>query len=129
MYSQGEQTAAIEADIRVGDQTFHILVTHLGNDGPIIQQEGVLRELEGEKNIIAMGDFNFRPDSEQYRLTLETLADAWVLAGQDGGEEPVFNPAKRIDHIFVSPGTKVLRSWYDLSPESDHPALAADISW
>mgnify|MGYP000675223595 CR=1 FL=1 len=129
MYSQGEQTAAIEADIHVDGKTFHLLVTHLGNGGPIVQQQAVLQELAEEENIIAMGDFNFRPDSEQYRLTTESLADAWLLAEQKGLEPAEFNPEKRIDHVFVSPGTKILRSWYILSPQSDHPALVVEIGW
>ncbi len=64
MYSVGEQTASIEATITVNSKQYHILVTHLGNDGPIIQQENVLKQLESKQNVIAMGDFNLnRPQS------------------------------------------------------------------
>jgi len=33
LFSKGEQVAVVEADIRVGDKTFRIYVTHLGNGG------------------------------------------------------------------------------------------------
>lgn len=125
MYSIGEQTAAIEAEIVVSGTPYHVLVTHLGNDGPIIQQQQVLEQLSGRKNVIAMGDFNFEPGTEQYTLTLQSLADAWVLAGSQ--PTPGFDPQQRIDHIFVSPGVAVQSARYILSPASDHPALMAEM--
>jgi len=48
MYSAGEQTAAIEAEIVCSGVPYHILVTHLGNDGPLIQQQQVLGRLSGQ---------------------------------------------------------------------------------
>ena len=39
MHSIGEQTAMIQAQIQAGEQTFNVFVTHLGNGGPIVQQE------------------------------------------------------------------------------------------
>lgn len=129
MYSEGEQTATIVANIRVGDKLFNIFVTHLGNDGPIVQQEAVLKEIDGLENVIAMGDFNFRPDSEQYRLTTSTLEDAWLLKWTSGVDDQGYNPTRRIDHIFVSPGTTVAEARYLTQPESDHPALVVEIAW
>lgn len=72
MYSKGEQTATIEVQITVGGKTFNVFVTHLGNSGPLMQQEAVLQEVEGKEHIILMGDFNFRPDTEQYRQGYST---------------------------------------------------------
>lgn len=126
MYSLGEQTAAIEAQVTVNGEKFNILVTHLGNGGPIIQQQQVLSQLEGKQNAIAMGDFNFRPSTEQYQLTVSLLGDAWVLAGSP--PTPGFNADRRIDHIFVSPGVEVRSAQYVASPASDHPALLAEIA-
>lgn len=125
MFSVGEQTAAITAQVTVNNVPYQILVTHLGNDGPIIQQQQVLQELAGKRNIIAMGDFNFRPTSAQYALTDEMLDSAWVLAGS-----PLtagLDPERLIDHIFVSPGTKVKSAEYVVSPVSDHPGLLVEI--
>jgi endonuclease/exonuclease/phosphatase family metal-dependent hydrolase len=127
MYSEGEQTAAIEAQVTVGGKTYNVFVTHLGNDGPIVQQEAILQEVEGKANVILMGDFNFRPDTEQYRLTTGMLADSWLLRWPQGNESQGIDPIDRIDHIFVSPGTKVVESEYLSCPESDHPAMTTVI--
>lgn len=129
MYSAGEQTAAIEADIRVGSHSFHVLVTHLGNGGPIIQQQQVLQILAGRENVIAVGDFNFRPDTDQYALTTSQLDDAWLLAGSSLTIPPGQDSSRRIDHIFVSPGTRVSQAVLLGPGPSDHPAAMADLAW
>lgn len=125
MYSAGEQTAAITAEIVVRGVRYHVLVTHLGNGGPIIQQQQVLEELQGKSNVIAMGDFNFRTDTEQYALTTQTLDNAWVVAGEP--ITPGLEPSSLIDHIFVSPGMAIRSSEYIVSEVSDHPGLLVEI--
>ncbi len=125
MYSQGEQTAAILAQIEVNATPYNILVTHLGNGGPIIQQQQVLQRLQGLPNVIAMGDFNFDLASAQYTLTRQSLDDAWELAGSPVAQG--LNKDHLIDHIFVSPGIQVLSAGYILAPISDHPGLLAEI--
>ncbi|MBN1536477.1 MAG: endonuclease/exonuclease/phosphatase family protein [Anaerolineales bacterium] len=126
MYSLGEQTASIEATITIKDKKYHILVTHLGNDGPIIQQENILKQLEGKQNVIAMGDFNFEPTTEQYRLTTQSFADAWVLTGSP--LPPTLQAEKLIDHFFVSTEIPVLSVEYIDSPVSDHPAVVMEVA-
>lgn len=127
MYSEGEQTATIEAQVRVGDALWHVYVTHLGNGGPIVQQTAILRVVEGRENVILMGDFNFRPDSEQYRQTTTLLDDAWLLRWPQGVDDRDRRFDRRIDHVFVSPGTTIGEATYLTDPESDHPALAVEI--
>ncbi|HEY61942.1 MAG TPA: hypothetical protein G4N95_04755 [Anaerolineae bacterium] len=129
MFSKGEQTAAIQAQISVNNQTFNIFATHLGNGGPIIQQEQVLAEVDTLPNVILMGDFNFRPDTPQYELTGTILEDAWLLRGRKDSNNTGVNPQERIDHIFVSPSTLVLDCHYVRSTASDHPAMWAEIGW
>jgi endonuclease/exonuclease/phosphatase family metal-dependent hydrolase len=129
MYSLGEQTATIHAQIVVAGRTFNVFVTHLGNGGPILQQEAILKETAGVENVILMGDFNFRPDTEQYRLTRGQLDDAWLLRWPSGSDDEGQNPAQRIDHVFVSPGTQVADAEYILSPASDHPAVVVEVDW
>ena len=125
MYSSGEQTAAIEAVVNLNGQGYTILVTHLGNDGPMIQQQQVLQRLRGRHNIIAMGDFNFTPASDQYRLTLQSLNDAWVQSGSPS--TPGLDMSQMIDHVFVSPGLAVTAARYVNTPNSDHPSLLVEI--
>ncbi len=129
MYSEGEQTATIEAQVTVGGRTFDVLVTHLGNGGPMVQQEAILQSLPGTENLVLMGDFNFRPDTDQYRLTTDVLDDSWLLVWPQGNDGQGIDPAARIDHIFVSPGTSVTASEYLPGPQSDHPAMTSVIEW
>ncbi|MFQ5771745.1 MAG: endonuclease/exonuclease/phosphatase family protein, partial [bacterium] len=99
MYSAGEQTATISAQMTVANKTFNVFVTHLGNDGPIVQQEAILQELNGLENVIVIGDFNFKPDTEQYRLTTAILDDAWLLKWPEGVNYQGLNPVDRIYNI------------------------------
>ncbi|RPI86690.1 MAG: endonuclease/exonuclease/phosphatase family protein [Chloroflexi bacterium] len=124
MYSTGEQTATIQAEISKAGRTYQIFVTHLGNDGPIFQLEDMLtriQSLDTGQQVIAMGDFNFRPATDQYALMTRTLADAWLLKWPGGKETRGVSNEKRIDYIFVSPELNVLESEYGRSSASDHP--------
>ncbi|MEJ2484849.1 MAG: endonuclease/exonuclease/phosphatase family protein [Anaerolineales bacterium] len=134
LFSIGEQVAVIEAEITVGDQTFNIYVTHLGNGGPIFQMRQMLELMRGKSNIIAMGDFNFRPYEEQYKITTVELNDAYQIAQTKTipslwGETKPFDIGERIDHIFISEGLQVPYLEYLTQPESDHPGLFAEIGW
>jgi len=125
MYSEGEQTATIEARIRVGEVAYDVFVTHLGNGGPIVQQEAVLKIVRGRQNVILMGDFNFRPETPQYALTTALFDDAWLRRWPEGVDDQGARPEKRIDHIFISPELQVEDARYLDEPASDHPALMA----
>ncbi len=134
LFSEGEQVAVIEAEINVGDETLNIFVTHLGNGGPIIQMRQMLELMQNKQNVIAMGDFNFRPYEEQYKITTDQLMDAFKIAEQrtfqtTWGESDFFEIEERIDHIFVSQGLGVSYIEYLTEPESDHPGLFAVINW
>jgi endonuclease/exonuclease/phosphatase family metal-dependent hydrolase len=124
-----EQTAAIEVEVVVGDRVFDVFVTHLGNDGPVVQQREVLPEVDGKENAIFLGDFNFDPDSEQYSLTTVLLDDTWAVRLPGVDKRGVDFTGEGIDHIFVTPGTRVVDAQYWPEPESDHPAVTADIEW
>jgi endonuclease/exonuclease/phosphatase family metal-dependent hydrolase len=128
MYSVGEQTAVIEAQIVIRGKIFNVYVTHLGNGGPIVQQEEVLQLVQGKDNLLLMGDFNFRPDTDQYRLTTSMLSEAWLLRWPQADASQDFDPADRIDYLFVSPGMKISESYYLTGPQSDHPALVIEIA-
>ncbi len=120
MYSQGEQTATIEAEVKIGARIFTIYVTHLGNGGPLIQQQNILENLV-DQNVILMGDFNFEPYSEQYNLTISVLNDSWFLSFSATVVGNDFDVSERIDHIFVSSGYNILTSQFIVSNDSDHP--------
>jgi endonuclease/exonuclease/phosphatase family metal-dependent hydrolase len=125
--STGEQTAVLVAETRVRGMTYHVFVTHLGNGGPVIQQRQVLNLLAGQTNVILMGDFNFRPSQEPYRLTSQRLEDGWLMAGEKRVDPPGQNLNDRIDHVFLCPGTRVQRAEYLGPGASDHPAMVVQI--
>jgi endonuclease/exonuclease/phosphatase family metal-dependent hydrolase len=127
MYSQGEQTAAIVAQITANGKAYQIYVTHLGNGGPIFQQEAILKDLAGKSNLIVMGDFNFRTYEPQYALTTQSLQDAWLARWPGEMEASGLQMPDRIDYIFTSPGMEVLEAGYLTDPQSDHPALYAEL--
>ncbi len=130
LYSQGEQTAAIHAQIVVNGHRFNIFVTHLGNSGPIAQQKEILEVVDNLSDVILMGDFNFEPDTAQYQLTRSFLDDAFLTGSlARTNAESLWLPEELIDHIFVSPGTSVSNARYESSPASDHPSLWAEIDW
>jgi endonuclease/exonuclease/phosphatase family metal-dependent hydrolase len=132
MYSIGEQTAAIEAQVQIGSSLINICVTHLGNDGDMVQQQAILNRLQGKSRVVLLGDFNFGPDSPQYQLTTRTLVDSWLAKWPGGVEDSGLNPESseygRIDHIFTTSDLKPLDSRFLFGDESDHPALFTDLS-
>jgi endonuclease/exonuclease/phosphatase family metal-dependent hydrolase len=128
LYSEGEQVAVIEADITAGGKTFKVYITHLGNGGPMFQIRQMLTLMRGQENVIAMGDYNFRAYEEQYAIAVEEYDDAFMhaddqIAPSTWGTSGVFDIEERIDHVFVSPGTPVLKAQYFTEDESDHPGL------
>lgn len=131
MVSEGEQTALIESKITVGEKMFHVFVTHLGNGGPIGQQENVLDVIQGLDDVILMGDFNFRSPSDQYKLTTSILDDAWMLKWPEGNNLQGIDPERRIDHMFVllADNIEVADSFYRVGSESDHPLMLTSLEW
>lgn len=127
MYSSGEQTAVIVAKITVSNVVYTVVVTHLGNGGPLIQQQQVLELARSQPNVILMGDLNFRPSSEQYRQTAAGLKDGWLSAASRQLIPPGQNPDTRIDHFFVSPNLNVGAAFYIGKGPSDHPAIVIEI--
>jgi endonuclease/exonuclease/phosphatase family metal-dependent hydrolase len=133
MPSRGEQTACIEAEIAVGDEWVRVLVTHLDNDGALAQQRLVIdrasRDAAGAALVVAVGDFNFKTSTEQYRQTVAVLDDSWMTAGQRIVDPGAPDPAGRIDHIFVSRNARLVRIRYLPEGPSDHPAMLAEVAW
>jgi endonuclease/exonuclease/phosphatase family metal-dependent hydrolase len=132
MPSRGEQTAAIDARIVAKGKTLHVLVTHLDNDGALAQQRlvvGRAAATESAEIAVAMGDFNFSPSTEQYRVTTAVLEDAWAQCAARRVDPGAPDPADRIDHIFLTKNTRVTRAQYLPEGPSDHPAMFAEIGW
>ncbi len=147
MESEGEQTATIEAEITIGVITYNVFVTHLGefidptippfDRSQIIQQEQLLERIGAKTNVILLGDFNFRPDTEQYNITLvHPLDDCWEIAnstliGDVPNEWEPRLPAERVDYVFISPDLTAFSTYIEViyfgGTASDHPALLTSI--
>jgi endonuclease/exonuclease/phosphatase family metal-dependent hydrolase len=134
MHGFTEQKGSVEAQVRVGDRTFNVYVTHLASHeqdppGNYPQQEEILSVVAGKENVLLIGDFNFEPDTEHYKLTTALLDDSWALRWPGVDKRTVDFKGEGIDHIFVSPGTRVTDAQYLPDRESDHPATTAVIEW
>ncbi|MFW9889494.1 MAG: endonuclease/exonuclease/phosphatase family protein [Candidatus Thorarchaeota archaeon] len=126
-----KQTATIEAEITIGSRTFTVYITHTygRTSTKVILQNDILNAASGKSNVIFMGDFNFRPNSEPYNITTAVLEDSWWLRWPSGISSQGENNSRRIDHIFISPALDVSDCRYVTDPQSDHPAYWADIQW
>lgn len=129
MYSIGEQTATIEAKIKIKHTTYNIFVTHLGNfDDPSQRSQiiTIIDQVKHKDNVILMGDFNFEHDENRYNMTIEELNDCWEIAGDSHGG---FKMKDRVDHVFVSDDliAKVDECNYLGGDNSDHPAVTVEI--
>jgi endonuclease/exonuclease/phosphatase family metal-dependent hydrolase len=77
-------------------------------------------------NVIAFGDFNFRPNSSHYKKLSWELRNSAEALGKKNvdfhGDAP--NLLNKIDHIFIKNSMKVIESHYLPPPQSqtDHPA-------
>ena len=126
VYSKGEQVGVIEADIKIDGKTYKVYVTHLGNSGPIFQIRQMLDLMRGQDNVIAMGDFNFRPYEEQYAVATAEYDSAYDIAEQRVSP-PELDMNDRIDHVFVSQGIQVSYVEYSSKGISDHPGFFTEI--
>jgi endonuclease/exonuclease/phosphatase family metal-dependent hydrolase len=131
-YSDKDEIGTTQAQIQIGDKIFTLFVCHPAgsDDAKLAHIEAVLYRASGMPNVIAFGDFNWRPNSLLYNMTTAVLEDTWIEKWPTGVEEGQ-NITKRIDYVFVAPGFTVDDARHILAPESqtDHPVYWATISW
>ena len=110
---------------RKSDKTcFYFLSTHLDHRGKVAQIEGaklvvdwIKKNCKGQP-VIVVGDYNVTQSSDCYKIfsesgiledTYETAKYRFAPTGTFNGFNPRRYTTYRIDHIFVSKGTKVSR--------------------
>jgi endonuclease/exonuclease/phosphatase family metal-dependent hydrolase len=128
--------------------------THFDNNTPSQELSAplLLERTEaraGSLPIVVVGDFNSRPDSPAYAILTGgvepgglALTNSFELAREwsiDSNEDPVppYDPAIRIDHIFVAGGEWTVPWWVvdtwvygpSLLHTSDHFAMAAQLQF
>jgi len=86
----------------------------------------LLAALEKYRLSIAVGDFNFRPQSSHYERLASKLCNSAAQLGEEKINFHNGNPSldRKIDHIFFSENFRTLESHYLPPPtsETDHPA-------
>ncbi|MBN2156447.1 MAG: endonuclease/exonuclease/phosphatase family protein [Candidatus Lokiarchaeota archaeon] len=131
--SDRKQTATIEAEITIGVKIFTVYVTHTfgSMEAKSMLVNDTLLRAQGKENVLFVGDFNFRQDSEAYNLTTAVLVDAWLNQWPTGIDDWGVNATRRIDHIFVGTDLSITACRYEdwEETQSDHPACWATISW
>ncbi|GAB4315466.1 MAG: hypothetical protein Kow0069_17350 [Promethearchaeota archaeon] len=133
-HSDVDEVATAEVWVRVGDRLLVVFVNH-PDGSPEVKQahvDALLSRVAAVEphcdGVLALGDFNFRPDSTYYEQVTTSLADAWAAANPSGDDGSGVQPERRIDHVFASAGLAPLAAAHLASSHSDHPALWADLS-
>jgi endonuclease/exonuclease/phosphatase family metal-dependent hydrolase len=118
-FSDGDQVAVLKAEVVVDGKRFTIFVNHFDSDPPCEQPRG-FASLVGDvsDNVIAIGDYNCRPESDCVDIVLTALEHCDLEKAED-----------EVDHIFVSSDLNCTEYTYIERNASDHPAVAAEISW
>lgn len=111
-----------------------VVVTHLDHqdDGAptrLDQLDTVLGVWNGQGRTLIMGDFNAKPDSEEYaKLAATGLRDLVKEAGNDVHTYPASAPVKRIDYAFGSPDLQLIRAEVPASLASDHLPVLVEVA-
>ena len=130
-----------------GGREFLAVNTHFDHVGEVARGESatlIVRkaaEIAGGLPLVVTGDFNSGPETAAYRTMSGSLADARAAAAVVLGPAGTFGtfaaqvePAKRIDYIFATPGTRVARfatlsqEWDGGVHASDHFPILADVA-
>lgn len=136
------------------DTDFIFATTHFDNNAPSQELSAPLvlertAALASEVPVVMTGDFNSRPDTTAYAILTgiegdapHPFVDTFVLAGdawrQDTNLDPVpeYDPAIRIDHVFVTGASWTATDWvvdqWGYGPTehytSDHFAISVEIA-
>lgn len=123
---------ALQADIRVNNDTLHVFSTHLVHTHQKqsdVQDEQVekLISLLPKERVMVMGDFNATPESTVVRRMREVLKDTDPSSAPTWSVHPkgchTCNPQKidtRLDYIFASKDLKIHSPAVGSSKASDH---------
>ncbi|MCC6144685.1 MAG: endonuclease/exonuclease/phosphatase family protein, partial [Candidatus Hydrogenedentes bacterium] len=142
-YSTVDETGTAVAEIFAGSRRIAFFNNHPA--GPPVTHhahiDGMLDAARDYDHVIAVGDFNFRPDSPYYAKAAAVLTESWKVLHPDGAgpRNPDLDPDAaqggllhmddRIDLIFFDGDLGVVDAWYLPPPASqtDHPAYWATL--
>lgn len=135
MLRPGEQRGVLQLVLDVRGRDVLFLNTHIDyrpDDSERVLNVDELKTIvaaAGAMPVIMVGDFNATPESRTIAKINAFMTDAWDRVGKgDGFTIPVRKPAKRIDYIWITPGSIEPRSIAVLSSEaSDHLPVIAEL--
>lgn len=121
----GEPRAAIVAEVDVGGSALQVAATHLSfvTEEGLAQLAALLELLDPGRPCVLMGDLNLDPPEVQ-----ALVADAGFALAGGGPTFPADAPRARIDHVAVAGGLSINEVSVELTPASDHRALAVRVS-
>lgn len=130
-YSDEDEIGTVEAQIKVGTTRFNVYINHPAgsDDAKLAHIQALMDRISGKTNVISMGDFNSHENSTFYNASVAVLQDVWLTKSSGGVDGPSFDLSDRIDYIFVSLSFTVLEARYITDPQSDHPALWAELQF
>ncbi|MHA1804146.1 MAG: endonuclease/exonuclease/phosphatase family protein [Promethearchaeota archaeon] len=128
-YSDEDEIGTTYVQIMIGNEIFNVFVNHPAGskEAKLAHVEALLAQIDGKENVISMGDFNSREGSIYYEMQASVLKDVWRARWPSGIDDNGLDMRRRIDHIFVSNEFIVVEARFIMDPQSDHPALWAEI--
>eukprot|EP00164_Ancoracysta_twista_P014352 GFYU01023347.1.p1 GENE.GFYU01023347.1~~GFYU01023347.1.p1 ORF type:complete len:203 (-),score=53.41 GFYU01023347.1:262-810(-) len=141
LHSEGEQVAAISAEVTVGSTEVTVFVTHLGQiPGDLVTQTMAMAKLMSNKrHALMMCDCNMHPDSDYFQtVTSSKMSSSWLVKyptgkaedGTRGYTSTSDNPTETIDYIFITPDiTPKTVSVITNAHGSDHMPIQARLTW
>lgn len=129
----GEGRALIASTEKIGKKEVIVAGTHLCHQyssNRIAQVKDIIEYFKkSDKPMIVGGDFNFRPNSQEYALMNEYFYDAAILGNNVQDTFDADKPKGRIDFIFLSKNSdwtvKEVKTIHSLA--SDHLPLIAKV--
>jgi endonuclease/exonuclease/phosphatase family metal-dependent hydrolase len=129
--TDNEQRGLLAVDVDLDGRPFRLYDTHLSvaADDRRLQVEAILADLAGAAMPhVLLGDLNAPPTAPELQPLLQSLRDAWTLAGEgDGFTFPAAAPRARIDYVLLSPQPRVSAARVPALQGSDHLPLVADL--
>jgi endonuclease/exonuclease/phosphatase family metal-dependent hydrolase len=139
-HRKAEPRGALWVSIKIGNTRLQVLNTHLSfyaaecrHQAAALLNSDWLGHPDCRDPVILCGDFNALPNSTAWKTISRRLGDAQKLLEKHRPLATWFShyPIGRIDHIFISPGIKVLAidvpRTYLNRVASDHLPLIADL--
>lgn len=128
----GEQRGLGQVDVHVRGVELRFYNTHLTHQSAQgrIDQAAVFNEQAQTAGmpVVLVGDLNAEPDSAEYDVFTEVLADVWPVIGEGPGYTfDSDDPIGRIDYVLTSADVTPLSAEVIDSLASDHMPLVAEV--